>query len=89
MFRLSARNSRSAKHTHEYRVHNVGADLQRQVCSSCGQVSISSAPRPSLRSIVTDANPRLSHNDDFTIVIDETAQPVGLSWRFGERRTRR
>jgi hypothetical protein len=89
VFRRSARKKRVAKHDHEYVIHDVGADLQRQVCSICGQISISATSPASLRSAPADAEPVLFQQPSLTIVVDETDAPVGLSWQFAERRSRR
>lgn len=89
MFGTRAKNNRPAKHTHEYRVHNVGADLQRQVCGSCGDVSINPLPPKSVRSSLVEAEPVLFSQPKLAVVLDEVADPVGLSWQFAERRSRR
>ena len=89
MFGRSARKKRVANHDHAYEIHNVGADLQRQVCSICGQVSISASPPASLRSAPADAEPVLFQQPSLTIVVEETVAPVGLSWQFADRRSRR
>lgn len=84
MFKRSAQKNRAAKHTHEFSTCSIGADLQRQVCCICGQVSIASLPPTDLRPTTT--NPA---NGWLTVVIDEAEQPVGLSWRSGEQGARR
>ena len=89
MFKVGVRKNRSAKHTHEYRAHGAGADLQRRVCAGCRQVSIETLPPTSLRSTTADSDPGLFAKTKVTVVIDEVVEPVGLSWRFGERRARR
>jgi hypothetical protein len=89
VFGTSAKSNRSAKHTHEYRVHNVGADLQRQVCGSCGEVSINPLAPTSVRRSSAELQPILFGRPKLAVVLDEVAAPVGLSWRFGERRARR
>jgi hypothetical protein len=90
VFRSSARKKRSGKHDHEYMIHNVGADLQRQVCSICGQVSISASPPVGFRPrSAAAAGPLHSTDPPLTIVIDEVVAPVGLSWEFADRRARR
>ncbi len=86
MFRLSTRKKRSAKHDHEYVIHNVGADLQRQVCRICGQVNISASRPVGLRSTSAEAEPVLFSQPSLTIIVDETVAPIGLSWQFADRR---
>ena len=87
MFGRSARKKRVANHDHAYEIHNVGADLQRQVCSICGQVSISASPPAGFRSARAGAEP--VPDPPLTVVVDETVAPVGLSWQFADRRSRR
>ena len=89
MFRRFATKRRSAKHDHEFVVHNVGADLQRQVCSICGQVSIKASPPAGIRPTIADAEPVLSQQPQLTVVVDETVAPAGLSWQLADRRTGR
>lgn len=89
MFRRSARKKRSAKHDHDYMIHNVGADLQRQVCSICRQVNIGASPPAGLRSTIADAEPVPFSQPSLTIIVDETVAPIGLSWQFADRRARR
>lgn len=89
MFGTSAKNNRSAKHTHEFRAHKVGAGLQRQVCGTCGAVSINPLPPTTVRPSLAEVKPALFSQPKLAIVLDEVAAPVGLSWRFGERRARR
>ena len=67
----------------------VGADLQRQVCSICGQVSIKASPPASIRPTIADAEPVLSQQPQLTVVVDETVAPAGLSWQLADRRTGR
>jgi hypothetical protein len=88
MFRRLATNKRSAKHDHEYVVHNVGADLQRQVCSICGQVSINASPPASVRPAVKEPE-RVFRQPSLMVVVDETVAPAGLSWQFADRRIAR
>lgn len=89
MFGTSPKNNRSAKHNHEFQAHTVGAGLQRQVCGTCGAVSINALPPTNLRPSLAEVKPGLFSQPKLTIVLDEVAAPVGLSWRFGERRARR
>jgi len=89
MFRRSARNRRSGKHDHAYVVHNVGADLQRQVCSICGQVSISASPPIGVRPTPAAAASPQVDDAPLTIVLDKVVQPAGLSWQFVDRKARR
>jgi hypothetical protein len=89
VLRRSARKKRSAKHDHDYVIHNVGADLQRQVCSICGQVNISASPPAGVRSTRADAEPVLFNQPSLNIIVDETVAPIGLSWQFADRRSRR
>lgn len=89
MFRRSARKKRAPKHDHDYVTHNVGADLQRQVCSICGQISISASPPAGLRATSNESGPQTAE-PPLTVVIDEESiEPVGLSWQFADRRSRR
>lgn len=85
VFRRSNRKHRSAKHTHEYRAHNVGADLQRQVCITCGHISITPLPPAGLRSGVPEPEQTLSPNESLSVVIDETDQPLEASGQGGGR----
>jgi len=89
MLKRSTRETRSDKHTHEFNVHNVGADLQRQVCRTCGHVSINPLPPPDLRAAVLDVKTGLFSNSELTVRIVEAIEPVLSVRRFGERRNRR
>ncbi len=88
MFRRFSTNKRSAKHDHEFVVHNVGADLQRRVCSICGQVSINASPPATIRPTASDPE-RVFRQPPLTVFLDETVAPVGLGWQFADRRTAR
>ena len=89
MFRRFATKRRSAKHDHEFVVHNVGADLQRQVCSICGQVSIKASPPAGIRPTIADAEHVLFQHPPLTVIVDETVAPASLSWQYADRRTGR
>ncbi len=89
MFRRSAQKRRSTNHDHAYAVNNVGADLQRKVCTICGQVSIVALPPVDVRSTLADVTSSLFGESPLTIVIDEAVQPAGLSWQFADRQARR
>lgn len=87
MFRRSARRKRFAKHDHEYVINNVGADLQREVCSICGKICINASPPAALRAALAETEP--VPDPPLTVVLEEAGQPVGLSWQFADRRARR
>lgn len=89
MLRQRTRNARSANHTHEFRAHNVGADLQRLVCRSCGHISINPLPPADLRSEVLNAKPSLFGNSELTVRLIEAIEPMLNRPRFGEKRSRR
>jgi hypothetical protein len=89
VFGTSAKNNRSAKHTHEFQAHTVGAGLQRHVCGTCGAVSINPLPPTNVRPSLVEVKPGLFSQPKLAIVLDEVTAQVGVSWRFGERRARR
>lgn len=89
MFRRSAQKRRSTKHEHAFVINNVGADLQRQVCTICGQVSIVALPPVDVRSTLADVTASLFSESPLTIVIDEAVQPAGLSRQLADRPARR
>lgn len=89
MFKRSNRDPRSAKHSHQFSVHNVGADLQRQVCGSCGRVSIKPLPPPDLRAEMLVAPNGLFNKSQMTVRLEAAIERVPTGPRFGERRTRR
>ena len=45
-------------HQHSYRVHGVGAGLQRAICSECGHISIR-VIEDSVRAIINQSEPKL------------------------------
>ena len=55
MFGRSRKAARPTSHIHEFSNHNVGADLQRQVCRVCGHITINPIPPTDLRSEILEA----------------------------------
>ena len=89
MLRRSTRNARPTKHTHDYLAHNVGADLQRQVCRSCGHISINPLQPLDLRAELLDVEVGLFRNSESTLEIADALEPVLSPFRFEERLARR
>lgn len=79
-------------HDHTFVTHNVGADLQRQICGECGHVSINPTPPVSVRAEVTVEKAGLFGGAPELVY--ELAEALALipatvpdRPRFGERRT--
>ncbi len=53
------RSASQADHEHTFAAQNVGADLQRRVCSECGYVSIKLAEPSDIRSEIRVDKPGL------------------------------
>jgi hypothetical protein len=83
------RATRSTNHTHDFTDHNVGADLRRQVCRSCGHVSIDAIPPADLRDEFVEVRTALFSNSQLTVRLADALEPVLNGPRFGERKSRR
>jgi hypothetical protein len=89
MLKRSTRKTKPAKHEHDFRTHNIGADLERQICRGCGHISINSLPPLDLRAELLDVNVGLFRNSDVTLEIADALKPVLSPFRCEERMVRR
>ncbi len=86
------RSASQADHEHEFATQNVGADLQRRVCSACGYVSINLSEPTSIRSEVRVDKPGLFRGaPEFVYELAEALALIPAADRnrpgFGERRS--
>ena len=89
MFGRNRKAARPTSHIHEFSNHNVGADLQRQVCRVCGHITINPIPPTDLRSEIHEAQTGLLGGSPLAVRLGEAMEPVLGQRQPGERRSRR
>ena len=94
MVSLSKRGSLGKDHEHTLATQNVGADLQRQICTECGHVSINPTPPSSIRTeVVVEKAGLFERAPEFVYELAEALSLIPATDphrpRFGERRKTR